>query len=498
MANSQENNVARGQWSSKIGFFMAAAGTAIGLGNIWRFPYMTGKNGGAAFVFVYLLCVAFIGIPLMWNELALGRYTQKNPIGAITKLKGRTPWVLTGILCFLVCFLVLGYYSVIAGWTIGYIYISLAKLKDITDFKAFFETFAATPLYTIPLYTFFLFLTIWIVQAGVEKGIERWCKVMMPALFILCLIVSIRSITLPGAMKGVEYYLKPDFSKIDTSVVLAALGQCLFSLSVGWGLMVVYGSYMKKEQSIFTGGIQVAIADTSVALLGGFMVFPAVFAYGQEPGGGSALAFNILPKVFSAMPGGPIVGACFFLLLMFAALTSSISMLEVPVSYYVDEKGHTRRWAAWIVGIFAFVVGIPSALSCGANHWLTNISLWGEKGFLGIMDLIFGTLGVIVISLLFSFFSGWAWDINPLVEEISETDPKFKQKRWGLSLAQIWVFFVRFLCPTVLSVLLLNRIGVKINPILLGAFLLIFLIAIHAHLRASVLEKEIAELKGKK
>jgi NSS family neurotransmitter:Na+ symporter len=472
MSDTQQNNN-RGQWSSKIGFIMAAAGSAIGLGNIWRFPYLTGENGGAAFVFVYILCVVFIGIPVMWNELALGRYTQKNPIGAIIAVRGKTPWVIIGILSFIVCFLVLGYYSVIAGWTIGYIFTSLFKVQMN------FASFTANLAYMIPLYALFIFLTIWIVQCGIEKGIERWTKILMPILFFLCIVVCIRSVTLPNAMAGVRYYLVPDFAKITPQVVLAAVGQAFFSLSVGWGLMIVYGSYMSKQQSIVSGGVSVAVADTTVALLGGFMVFPAVFAFGKSPAGGPTLTFEVLPQVFEMMPGGSIVGAGFFLLLMLAALTSSISMLEVPVSYYVDEKKWSRKYASWIVGIMAFIVGIPSALSCGASQWLSSVEFVGQKGFMNIMDQFFGTLSLVLIALLICLFTGWRCNIHDFVDEMAIGAPGFKQKRLIFSLAQMWMFFTRVLCPTVLTVLLLSQIGFKINPVHVAIVLFLLLAILH-------------------
>lgn len=446
----------RGQWGSKLGFILAAAGSAVGLGNIWRFPYMTGENGGAAFVVVYLLCVAFIGLPLMFNELALGRRSGKDVIGAFRVTKPGTPFIITGICCLACCFFVLSYYGVIAGWTVGYAIASLLHQKMV------FEEFAARPEFVLPLFGLFILMTILIVQGGVEKGIERWAKILMPVLIVLCGVVIIRSVTLEGASAGIKYYLHPDFSKLNGDVVMKALGQAFFSLSVGWGLMITYGSYMSKRQDIVTGGIWVAGMDTFVALIGGFMVFPAVFAFGLAPDAGTALTFKTLPAVFDKMPAGQLVGCAFFLLLGIAALTSTISMLEVPVAWLVDEKKWTRKKSAWLVGGAAFVVGVPSALSVGGVEWLTKLHFAGKTGFLDIMDQIFGTAIILLICLLASVYVGWSWGPKHAVDEMSATNSWFARPLVGsISPATVWVLFIRFVCPIVVTVMLLNMFGVK-------------------------------------
>ena len=377
-ATSSPDN--RGQWGSKIGFILAAAGSAVGLGNIWRFPYVTGENGGAAFVVVYLACVLFIGLPLMWAELAFGRLTGKNPVDAFRDTgEAKDVWLYkfgapaVGWLCLAACFCVLSYYGVIAGWTIGYIYNTVAQAG--MEFKSF----SANPNWVIPLFAIFIGGTIYIVQAGIEKGIEKWSKILMPLLLALVFVVIIRSLTLDGASEGIKWYLSPDFSVINGKVVLAALGQAFFSLSVGWGLMITYGSYMPKSQNIVSNGFWVALMDTGVALLGGLMVIPAVFALGFPVDAGPTLTFETLPAVFEKMPLGIVVGSLFFLLLTVAALTSSISMLEVPVSYFVDGKRATRKKAAVLVGIVAFAVGLPSALSFGGSSAFSKIVLTDES-----------------------------------------------------------------------------------------------------------------------
>ncbi|MEM7386312.1 MAG: sodium-dependent transporter [Verrucomicrobiota bacterium] len=438
------DNSDRGQWGSRLGFILAASGSAVGLGNIWRFPYVTGENGGAAFVVVYLACVFFIGLPLLLNELALGRASQRNPIGAFLATGGRTPFVLAGVLSLVLCFVVLSYYGVIAGWTIGYAIATLAGKTLV------FGEFAANPALVIPLFAVFIGLTTLIIQGGVEKGIERWTKLLMPLLLVLVLVIIARSLMLPGAMKGVEYYLKPDFSKITGKTFLMALGQAFFSLSVGWGLMITYGSYMKKTQSIASGGFWVALMDTGVALLGGFMVFPAVFAFGKDVAAGPALTFVTLPEVFSEMPLGMPIGVVFFFLLTVAALTSSISMMEVPVSYFVDEKGASRKKAAWIVGVLAFLFGLPSALSQGGSKLFSEMTLKlgsiEKTGFLDIMDFIFGTVLVVVISLLCSLYVGWVWKARKAVAEIEEGAPGFAP------FAGVWSFFIKVVCPAIMLI----------------------------------------------
>ncbi len=444
----------RAQWGSRWGFILAAAGSAVGLGNIWRFPYVTGENGGAAFVVVYLACVLLIGLPLLWNELAIGRAGGRDAVNSFFAIRPRTRFAITGVFCLLCCFLVLSYYGVIAGWTVGYAFTSITRRH--TEFAQF----AADPRWVIPLFGLFMLMTILIVHGGVQKGIERWSKLLMPALLLMAVLVILRSLTLPGAMAGVAYYLKPDFSKITGGVLMTALGQTLFSLSVGWGLMITYASYVKKDQNLISSGFWVVVTDTVVAILGGFMVFPAVFAFGMQPDAGTALTFKTLPAVFEQMPAGNLVGGVFFLLLMVAALTSSISMLEVPVAWLLDDRRLSRHVASWGVGLLAFVIGIPSALSAGGSRWFTEVKLWGKTGFLDIMDLLVGTLLIVLIALLCSVFTGYVWKPANAVDELARGCPGFKKPLVGpISLAHVWTVFVKYVCPLVIGVILLNLIA---------------------------------------
>lgn len=449
----------RGQWASKFGFIMAAAGSAVGLGNIWRFPYLTGQNGGAAFVFVYILCVVLVGAPMLINEIAIGRLTGKNPVGAFKSTGANKLWTfLTGVLPLVVTFVVLSYYSIIAGWTVGYIYTSLLSLK------VSFSEFIANPTYVIPLGAFVILATTIIVLGGVSGGIEKATKIMMPLLFVLLVVVIIRSVTLPGAEKGIAYYLVPDFSKINGQVVLKALTQAFFSLGVGWGMMITYGSYLPKSQNIVTSSLWVGAMDTSVALLAGLMVFPAVFAFNMSPTEGPTLVFNVLANIFPEMPLGNIAGALFFLLLFLAAITSTISMLEAPSAYFIDTFKWSRKKAAWIVAIAAFIFGIPSALSSGSSEFFSSlqIEIFGntKTGFLDIMDYMFGTLFMMMVVLATCLYTGWFMKTSLLVDEIEQGAEGFKSKKFlGIAPYQIWVFTIRYVCPIIIVMVVLSVLG---------------------------------------
>lgn len=441
----------RGQWGSRFGFVLAAAGSAVGLGNIWRFPYVTGQSGGAAFVAIYLVCVFLICLPYLFAELTLGRHSNKNPVGAIRAIRGKTPWVLVGALCILTGVFILSYYSVIAGWTVGYVF------KQIVAPSMEFGTFIASPMLVIPLFALFILMTVLIVVGGVEKGIERWSKILMPALLVIMLIVSIRGVTLPGAIEGLRFYLQPDFSKVDGAVILAALGQAFFSLSLGMGAMITYGSYLPKRENILASGAYVASFDAVIALLAGFMIFPAIFAVGAQPDAGPALVFIVLPQVFAEMPFGMVVGILFFTLLAIAALTSTVSLLEVVVSYFVDERRWSRKKAVWILGGVTFVVGLPSALSQGAVAGLSDMSyIFGENGFFGqndvlsVFDFFWGNLSLAIGALLISVFVGWVWGGENAVAEIA------RGSNFGGALAKTWVFLLRYVLPILIFIVLVN------------------------------------------
>lgn len=453
-------SASRGQFGSKFGFIMAAAGSAVGLGNIWRFPYLTGENGGAAFVFVYILCVVLVGAPMLINEIALGRLTGKNPVGAFKSTGANGVWIFfAGVLPLIVTFVVLSYYSTIAGWTVGYIFTSLFSVKMS------FAEFIANPSYVIPLAAFVILITVLIVLGGVAGGIEKATKIMMPALFVLLLVVIARSLTLPGAGKGVEYYLIPDFTKINGHVVLKALTQAFFSLGVGWGMMITYGSYLPKNQNIVTSSLWVGAMDTTVALLAGLMVFPAVFAFNLSPAEGPTLVFSVLANIFQQMPLGNIAGALFFLLLFLAAITSTISMLEAPAAYFMDTNKWSRKKAAWTVAFVAFLFGLPSALSNGGVEFFSSlqINILGteKKGFMDIMDYVFGTLFMMIVVLATCLYTGWFMKTSQLVDEIEIGTPGFKTgKILGIAPYRIWVYTIRFVCPVIIILVVLSVLGI--------------------------------------
>jgi NSS family neurotransmitter:Na+ symporter len=344
---------------------------------------------------------------------------------------------------------------VIAGWTIAYIF------TELTNVNLNFQKFVRTPIYVVPLTLLFMLSTMLIVLGGVSGGIEKASKFLMPILFIIVLFIAGRAVTLEGAQAGIAYYLTPDFSKINSKVVLIAMGQAFFSLGVGWGLMITFGSYLDKKSNIIQAASWIVGMDTMVALLAGLMVFPSLFALlpGKDPASGPALVFDVLPQVFNAMPGGNFIGALFFVLLMVAALTSTISMLEVPVSYLIDDRKWKRKKATWTVGIAAMLISIPSVLSYKEGNFFADLSLnflgTELKGFFGIMDFVFGTFSGILICLILALYTGWARKIGDFAEELVMGAPGFTGiYRKG------WIFFIKWVCPIVIGIVILDLIGV--------------------------------------
>jgi len=442
----------REQWSSKIGFIFAAAGSAIGLGNIWRFPYVAGQNGGAAFVLLYLFFIILIGLPYMMAEFALGRKTQKNPIGAIESIKPKSAWKAVGFLGVITGLAILSFYGVIAGWTFGYIF-NMAFGNSMV-----FEEFIANPLIVILLFAFFMLITTLIVHGGISSGIEKWSKILMPLLLVLLFGLVIYANTLEGSSAGLSFYLNPDFSKITASVVISALGQAFFSLSLGMGLMVTYGSYLSKKEDILTSTLYIGLFDTLIAIMSGLIIFPALFSMGGNVSEGPELIFMVFPKLFAQIPGGFAIGSIFFVLLSIAALTSTISLLEVPVSYMVDEKKKERKKIVWGAAFLAFLIGLPSALSQGSVNMFTEFGVvptaFCDPDFLSHISFLFGDISLTVGAFFLSIFVGWVWGANKAADEISEGSKIFNKIRG------IWIFMIKYFIPIVIFLFLLNTLGI--------------------------------------
>ncbi len=436
---------ARGAWSGKLGFVLAAAGSAIGLGNIWRFPYMAAEGGGGVFVLVYLACVLAIGIPVLFTELAIGRATERNPVGAFRALAPGSSWPALGVMGVLAGFFILAFYSVIAGWTVGYLWMALtgrfAPGLDAAASNDLFGGFIGNAGPAIGLTALFLFMTAFVVRGGVSEGIERASRILMPVLLGVLFVLLIRAVTLPGASGGLAYFLRPDLSALSPRVVVLALGQAMFSMSLGMGTMITYGSYFPKEQSLPVAGTSVALADLFVALLAGLIIFPALFSAGGEIQSGPGLVFVVFPTVFASMPLGYFFGVLFFLCLIIAALTSTISLLEVVVAYFVDERGWARPKAAIVVATACFALAVPSALSQGGSAWLTDV------GWLDIQNIIWGNYALSIGAIFITLFAGWRWGTGKLLQYI-ELGGNVLPGRAGLG------FVVKFVAPLAIAIVL--------------------------------------------
>lgn len=451
----------RDTWGSKAAFILAAAGSAVGLGNIWGFPTVAAANGGGAFLLLYLICVVLIGAPVMLAELTIGRRSQRNPVGAFKAIKPGTSWGLVGALGVVTGVVILSFYSVIAGWTLTYVWKTLTgAFGQGADTAAIFGGVAGNAWGSIFTHLLFMAVTVYVVLGGVRDGIERWTKVLMPLLAVILVLLVIRAVTLSGAGAGLEFYLKPDFSDINGTVVLAAIGQAFFSLSLGMGAMITYGSYISRKDDLVTSALWVSGFDTLIAIMAGLIIFPTLFHAGLQAGeGGPGMVFVVLTSLLGTIPpaplGGILFGTMFFLLLSIAALTSSVSLLEVATAYFVDEKRWSRKKAAVWVGGVAFLLGIPSALGNGAVGWLSSLPGVGMD-FLSFLFMLFGQYALVVGALFISLFAGWAWGVRGAGEEVRANDGKFP-------LGRTWSFLIRFLAPVaivlILAQLLLSLFG---------------------------------------
>lgn len=438
----------RSSFTGKIGFVLAAAGSAVGLGNIWRFPYLAAKYGGGIFLLVYLILIVTFGFALMCAEIAIGRKTGQSAITAFKALDKRFSFI--GWICAVIPSIILPYYSVIGGWVMKYIAVFVSGNIKASAADGYFEAFIAKPFEPIGWFFLFLGLTALTVLFDVEKGIENVSKFMMPVLVVLTLFVAIYAMFMPGAMEGVKYYLTPDFSKFSATTVLAAMGQLFYSMSLAMGIMITYGSYMKKDISLEKSVRQIETFDTGIAFLAGLMIIPAVFAFsgGDETalGKGPGLMFVTLPKVFESMTGGAIIGAIFFILVFFAAFTSSISLMETVISI-VDDKLHLgRKKVCLIVFVGALLLGLPSALGFGV---LSNITVAGLT-FLDMFDFISNSVLMPIVALLTCIFVGYFLTPKPLIEEIELTG-KFKAKN-------MFVVIIKYIAPVCIVLILISSV----------------------------------------
>ena len=452
-----------GQWSSRWAFILAATGSAVGLGNIWRFPYLTGENGGGAFVLVYLLCVVLVGIPIMMAEILIGRRGRQSPINTmdtLAKEEGLSRhWHLLGWMGVLAGFIILSYYSVIAGWTLAYIFRTGAGLfvdADAALSKQIFTDLISDPEKLLAWHTSFVLITVIVVSRGVKNGLEQAVKFLMPALFILLLVMVGYAMSTEKFMQGMTYLFVPDFERLAdknffSDIFLPALGQAFFSLSIGMGAIMIYGSYLSKKSSISFNCFTIALADTMVALLAGIAIFPIVFTYGLEPAGGPGLIFISLPIAFGQMPFGTFFGTLFFVLLMFAAWTSGISLLEPAVTWLVENKNMNRVKATALAGLIVWLLGLVTVLSF--NHWAFSFTFAGsvkENGMFDIFDILTANIMLPLGGLLVAIFAAWLMSRKSTVDELGLGDGKAYQA---------WRFAVRYIAPFGVIIIFLNAVG---------------------------------------
>ncbi|HYE82386.1 MAG TPA: sodium-dependent transporter [Clostridia bacterium] len=449
MEGSKTNNQ-RGQWASAIGFVMAAAGAAVGLGNVWKFPYLASKFGGGTFLFAYIIMMLILGIPILVTEIILGRRGKLNPVGTYAKLSnGSKWWKFVGFVAVSVNFIVLSYYSVVGGWITNYMF------KYITggikgDIPGYFVGFITNPLTPLLWHAIFMGVTIFIVVRGISGGIERASKVLMPALFILFLVLVVRVVTLPGAAKGIAYYLTPDFSKLTGVTFLMAMGQIFFSLNIGAGCTMTYASYLSEDENIPKMSAVVPAMDFMAAFLAGMIVIPSVFAFGLDPAAGPPLLFITMPHVFTQMPLGTLFGLMFFVLMLFAALTSSISMLEVNVSFLVDHYKRDRLKSAIWAGIIIFLVGVPSSLGQGVFSWFKI----GGLDFLSAADFLASYMMMPFGAFMMCIFVARRFGIDEAVKEATNNG------KIAFGLKNVWAFLIRYIVPVIIILVFLSSTGI--------------------------------------
>lgn len=445
----KQNLPERDSFGSKIGVIAAAAGSAVGLGNIWKFPYITGENGGGAFLIVYLVCIALIGLPIMLAEFSLGRKARLNVFGAFKKLAPKTPWYWSGVLFNTAAFTIMSYYAVVAGWIFAYIPRSINGSLANQDFDEAFKGLTANTFEPLIWAFVVLAFTTFFIYSGVKKGIERYTKILMPILLVLMVVLIFRSVTLDGAKAGLEFLFAPNWASLTPAGVLEALGHAFFSLSLGMGVMMTYGSYIPKKENLQSMSMQVVAADTIIALMAGVIIFPAVFAYGLEPGQGPGLIFITLPGVFNAMPGGMIFQTLFFVLLGIAALTSTMSLVEVVVSSITEQLGVSRKKGVFmVVGLMAVLV-VPNSLSQGI---ISDVTIFGKTVF-GLLDFMASNIFLPVGGMMIALFLGWKIKVKNMRSEITN-DGQYRFK-WESTFR----FIIKYVAPLAIFIILLYATG---------------------------------------
>ena len=450
-----------GQWSSRWAFILAATGSAVGLGNIWRFPYLAGQNGGGAFVLLYIGCVALVAVPIMMCEILLGRRGRMSPVNTMKELareENASPyWQVIGVLGLIAGFVILSYYSVIAGWTLAYIFRAGSGAFAGTtaeETTRMFSDLISDPEKMLGWHTIFMVMTTIVISRGVRSGLEQAVRILMPALFLLLLVMVGYAMSTAKFMDGLAYMFVPDFEKLTGNfreVFIDAMGQAFFSLSIGMGAIMIYGSYLSDRASITGSTFVIAVADTSVALLAGIAIFPIVFTYGLAPDIGPNLIFVTLPIAFGQMPGGTIVGTLFFFLLMFAAWTSAISLLEPAVTWLVENRGLTRIKSAAYAGLVAWLLGIVTLLSF--NHWAFKFSFADQdktNGMFDIFDILAANIMLPVGGILIAVFAAWVMAKDSTFEELNIHPVMYK----------VWLFVARYVAPLGVILIFLQAIGV--------------------------------------
>lgn len=437
-------------WTSKIGFILSAAGSAIGLGAIWKFPYTAGTNGGAVFFLLFMVFTVLIGLPVLLAEFFIGRRTQRNAVDAFKALAPKSMWPWIGRMGVAACFILLSFYSVVGGWVLAYVvYAFTGEIAPDTDFKQLFGATISNPAAALGYQSLFMLLTILVVQNGISQGIEKASRYLMPALFIVFLLLAARSLMLPGAMEGVSFLLKPDFSAVTADTVLTALGQAFFSLSLGVSAMITYAAYLDNKQDLFRSANSIMWLNMLVSLLAGLVIFPAVFALGFQPGEGPGLIFAVLPAVFQEIPFGTVLFAVFMLLVTFATLTSAFAMLETVIAAAIHNNEQRRRRVTWLAGLAILTVGIPSALSFGS---MSEFTLFGKTVF-DLWDYLITSWIMPIGALTTAVFVAWVLPKSSVLEHMRQGSTL------PAKIVVVWYHALRYAAPVAILLVFANTLG---------------------------------------